>query len=106
MTPTTRYPTHSHLARRAAIGLGVALLALAVAAPTATLAAAKTKRVSVHSNGDEGNGYSGDPSTSYTRRYVAFESSATNLVDNDTNGKTDVFVHGGYRRTPPPPSGV
>ena len=30
MTPTTRYPTHSHLARRAAIRLGVALLALDV----------------------------------------------------------------------------
>ena len=51
LTPTTRYPTHSHLARRAAIGLGVALLALAVASPTATLAAAETKRVSKHSNG-------------------------------------------------------
>ena len=91
MTPTTRYPTHSHLARRAAIRLGVALLALAVAAPTATLAAAKTKRVSVHSNGTQANSHSEEPSTSDNRRYVAFQSGATNLVNNDTNGETDVF---------------
>ena len=61
MTPTTRYPTRSHLARRAVIGLGVALLALAVAASTATLAAAKTKRVSKHSDGTQGDGGSGSP---------------------------------------------
>ena len=93
MTPTTRYPTRSHLARRAVIGLGVALLALAVAASTATLAAAKTKRVSVHSNGDEADGWSENPSISKNGRYVAFNSHATNLVDNDTNGVGDVFVH-------------
>ena len=93
MTPTTRYPTHSHLARRAAIRLGVALLALAVAAPTATLAAAKTMRVSKHSDGTEGNGSSSLPSISSNGRYVAFSSGATNLVNNDTNGAYDVFVH-------------
>ena len=91
MTPTIRYPTHSHLARRAAIGLGVALLALAVAAPTATLAAAETKRVSKHSNDDEGNSWSYGPSISGNGRTVAFMSEATNLVNDDTNGSWDVF---------------
>ena len=98
MTPTTRYATHSHLARRAVIRLGVALLALAVAASTATLAAAKTKRVSVHSDGTQGDDWSDDPSTSYTRRYVAFSSNATNLVNNDTNDETDVFPRRGLKR--------
>jgi Tol biopolymer transport system component len=32
------------------------------------------------------------PSISAHGRYVAFRSDATNLVDDDTNGKTDVFV--------------
>ena len=93
MTPTTRYSTHGHLAHRAVIRLGVALLALAVAASTATLAAAKTKRVSVHSNGDEGDTGSYDPSISGNGRTIAFWSSATNLVNNDTNDTSDVFVH-------------
>ena len=51
----------------------------------------KTERVSKHSNGDEGDSNSYDPSISYNGRYVAFTSQATNLVNNDTNGSTDVF---------------
>jgi Tol biopolymer transport system component len=52
-------------------------------------------RVSVASNGTEGNGNSnsGFSSISADGRYVAFESQATNLVSNDTNGFWDVFVH-------------
>ncbi len=51
-----------------------------------------TKRVSVSSAGSEANSYSRDPSISADGRYVAFESGANNLVANDTNGKTDIFV--------------
>jgi Tol biopolymer transport system component len=47
----------------------------------------------VDSAGVEGNNASADPSTSSDGRYVAFESSATNLVAGDTNGDADVFVH-------------
>jgi Tol biopolymer transport system component len=47
----------------------------------------------VDSAGNEGNSASADPSTSSDGRYVAFESSATNLVAGDTNGDADVFVH-------------
>jgi Tol biopolymer transport system component len=54
-------------------------------------AAAKTKRVSVHSNGDEADDGSYNPSISRDGRNVAFASSATNLVKNDTNGSSDVF---------------
>lgn len=53
----------------------------------------QTTRVSVASNGTQGNGYSSQPTISADGRYVAFLSSATNLVAGDTNVKRDVFVH-------------
>ena len=52
-----------------------------------------TERASVNSDGTESNGYSGFPSLSRTGQYVAFVSTATNLVPDDTNGTADVFVH-------------
>ncbi len=52
-----------------------------------------TTRVSVDSSGAEVDGNSIRPSISEDGRFVAFESSATNLVADDTNGKADVFVH-------------
>jgi len=39
-----------------------------------------------------GNGFSYDPHVSADGRYVAFVSHASNLVPNDTNGVTDVFL--------------
>jgi hypothetical protein len=51
-----------------------------------------TERVSVSSNGTEGNKSSDDPAISADGRYVAFYSYASNLVPGDTNGKRDVFV--------------
>ncbi len=51
------------------------------------------QRVSVASDGSEGNNISYDPSISADGRYVAFASEATNLVSGDTNGVPDVFVH-------------
>ena len=91
MPPITRHPSQIHLARRAAAGLGAALLALAVAAPATTAAGAKTKLVSKHSDGTHGDDDSDNPSISDDGRYVAFDSDATNLVKNDTNGEYDVF---------------
>ncbi|MBI3848065.1 MAG: PD40 domain-containing protein [Planctomycetes bacterium] len=55
--------------------------------------AGTTARVSVDSAGHEANGESSTPSMSSDGRYIAFESQATNLVANDTNGLSDVFVH-------------
>ena len=52
-----------------------------------------TTRVSVASDGEQGNSSSYDSSISADGRYVAFESSASNLVSGDTNGAYDVFVH-------------
>jgi uncharacterized repeat protein (TIGR01451 family) len=53
----------------------------------------QTRRVSIASNGTQGNGQSFDPSISTDGRYVAFFSDASNLVGGDTNGIWDVFVH-------------
>lgn len=53
----------------------------------------QTTRVSIASDGTQGNDHSGSPSISADGRYVAFLSSASNLVSSDTNGKVDVFVH-------------
>jgi Tol biopolymer transport system component len=52
----------------------------------------KTYRISVNSSRVQGNGFSADPVVSADGRYVAFESNASNLVPNDSNGAvTDVF---------------
>src|SRR5438046_2018767 len=53
-----------------------------------------TERVSVASGGTtEGNATSLGSALSADGRFVAFHSTATNLVAGDANGKTDVFVH-------------
>lgn len=51
-----------------------------------------TERVSVSTAGEQANGASYDVGMSADGRYVVFTSVATNLVANDTNGVTDVFV--------------
>jgi Tol biopolymer transport system component len=52
-----------------------------------------TERVSVDSNGGQADSSSSEASISADGRFVAFQSAATNLVDGDTNGQLDVFVH-------------
>ena len=51
-----------------------------------------TSLVSVSSTGHQGNGPTGNACVSADGRYAAFQSAATNLVSNDTNGKEDVFL--------------
>ncbi len=53
----------------------------------------QTTRVSVASDGTQGNGDSYGPAISDDGRYVAFMSNASNLVSADTNNVYDVFVH-------------
>ncbi|MCB9434604.1 MAG: PD40 domain-containing protein [Ardenticatenaceae bacterium] len=55
--------------------------------------AGSTERVSLASDGSEGNGTSLWPAINDNGRFVAFQSDATNLVDNDHNLSFDVFVH-------------
>ncbi len=53
----------------------------------------ETRRVSVDSTGAQGNDASFIDAISADGRYVVFESDASNLVANDTNGKRDIFVY-------------
>ncbi len=50
------------------------------------------KRISVNNSGTQGNGDSNNPSISGDGNFVAFKSTASNLVDNDGNN-WDVFVY-------------
>ena len=59
----------------------------------AALAAFNLQRISVNGDGTETDGRSANPSVSGDGRYVAFESTATNLVDDDSNGRKDIFVY-------------
>ena len=52
----------------------------------------QTSRVSVASDGSQGNKNSADPSISYDGRYVSFGSHANNLVIGDTNNTWDAFL--------------
>ena len=54
--------------------------------------ARQTKRVSVPQGGGPANAPSTGPSISASGRYVAFESSASNLVPDDTPAAADVFL--------------
>ncbi len=58
-----------------------------------------TTRVSVAGTGAQGNGASAQPAISEDGRYVAFASTASNLVPGDTNGVMDVFVHDRVNKT-------
>jgi Tol biopolymer transport system component len=70
--------------------IGVVALALAT---TSFAGSATTERVNVSSSGEEANGYSSSyQGISADGRYVAFSSSAPNLVPGDTNHTGDVFV--------------
>ena len=74
-------------ARRRRLAIGVIVgLALLLAACTSIV------RASVANDGTQGNGVSWFPSLSNDGRYVAFESSASNLVPGDTNNVSDIFV--------------
>jgi len=52
-----------------------------------------TQRISVSSTGVQGNLPSQDAAISADGRFIAFESSASNLVPGDTNTAADIFVY-------------
>jgi MYXO-CTERM domain-containing protein len=51
-----------------------------------------TERVSLTTDGAQANGNSLNPSVSGQGRFVAFQSLASNLIENDHNGVSDIFV--------------
>lgn len=68
------------------------LVLLQLLVPCEGFSMGKTTRVSVSSDGEQGNYHSNYLSISADGRYVAFSSSADNLVDEDTHRYPDVFV--------------
>lgn len=54
--------------------------------------AGTTELVSVSTSGELGNGPSTSPTLDATGRWVAFQSLASNLVSDDRNGHSDIFV--------------
>jgi DNA-binding CsgD family transcriptional regulator len=91
-------PLFKWLAGAAAVGTaavaGVAILFVALPRENHPGADASLPAgmVSVAPDGTPGNGLSGRSSLSTGGRFVAFESKATNLVANDTNGAQDIFL--------------
>jgi Tol biopolymer transport system component len=73
------------------LALAVTGLALSVPAGRAQLLP-QLERASLDSSGAEGEDGSRSPSLSFDGRFVAFSSSARNLVSDDRNGTTDIFV--------------
>ncbi|MCL5104353.1 MAG: hypothetical protein M1133_09600 [Armatimonadetes bacterium] len=72
------------------------LVSVVAVLPAARVMAGVTERVSVASDGTQGNGGSGIDgglSISADGRFVAFYSYASNLVTGDTNSTYDIFVH-------------
>ncbi|MFO0983812.1 MAG: calcium-binding protein [Planctomycetota bacterium] len=53
----------------------------------------ETTRVSVDSSGNQTDGLTAKCVPSADGRFVAFDSTAANLVPGDTNGQDDIFVH-------------
>lgn len=58
-----------------------------------------TTRISLGPGNVQADGGSWNPSISDNGRYVAFVSNAANLVPNDTNGTSDVFVYDTIEKT-------
>ena len=73
-------------------GTIAALVPGGIASAMSMASAPATALVSVSLDGTPAGGLSGEPSVSADGRYVAFTSSAVNLVAGDTNRATDVFV--------------
>ena len=73
--------TDEHLFNYSIQGIGIS-----------TQATPLIERLSIDSNGNEGNASSSVPSISGDGRYVTFDSGAANLVAGDTNLVDDIFV--------------
>ncbi len=84
----------TRLARLSRVSMTITTVAMVgtLALPGLASASAKTIIVSQSGSGAKGNDASGEPNSSKSGRYIAFNSDADNLVGNDTNGLSDCFV--------------
>ncbi len=83
----------SKSSRLARAPIALAVTGLTLLGATALAADGDIERVSLGLGGAEGDGPAEFASLSADGRFVAFDSDATNLVEGDTNARTDVFVH-------------
>ena len=81
------------MGERARVALVAAAAVALLSVTCASAASDPTTRVSVATGGAQANGNSLAPAISKDGRYVAFYSSASNLVAGDTNRARDVFVY-------------
>ena len=58
-----------------------------------------TERINLAPNGAQANGASSSSDLSADGRYVVYQSDASNLVSNDTNGKRDIFIYDRIEQT-------
>ena len=79
------------MTRRAGAAAGAATLLL-TSVPANAAGSGSIIQVDVASDGTPGNAQPGGADISADGRYVAFASDANNLVPNDLNNVTDVFV--------------
>src|SRR5215211_278158 len=91
MTRKTFRKTHTFVAWLV-LRVAVALALVGVMAGSCGGSANDTTRVSVSSSEAQADNWSDHPSISSDGRFVAFESEASNLVTNDTNGFIAAFV--------------
>ncbi|MFI6822461.1 TolB family protein [Micromonospora sp. NPDC050187] len=77
---------------RVCLTMTVAAAVVIAVAPPAAANGTTTTRISVSSAGNQSNDRSDDPAISADGRYVTFDSDATNLVPDDTNGVSDIFL--------------
>ncbi|MFD7473985.1 TolB family protein [Streptomyces sp. NPDC059837] len=83
-----------HFARRTTLSAAVVAALAGTALPAAAQhSSSGPTRASVATDGRQADGASVAPALSANGRYIAFVSSAANLVRGDTNGVADVFVH-------------
>ena len=75
------------------IAIGLLALALSLSPAPTSADPGVTTRVSVASDGTQGNEFSAIPAISADGRFVAFQSAASNVVPDDTNGVRDFLVH-------------
>ena len=83
---------HTQSASRRMLSILLIVFVLANLPAEVLAAQGDTIRISVSTGGTQGNNHSYGPSISSDGRYVAFTSTASNLVAGDTNGMSDVFV--------------
>ncbi|MDM8518666.1 hypothetical protein QUF64_01360 [Anaerolineales bacterium HSG6] len=98
--PASDHTVLSVVTRRVGYGLSVMLLAVLLvtlnhgqSVSPVIADGGQVKAVSISPQGEIGNGESNRPVISDNGRYIAFESSANNLVSGDTNGLQDIFVY-------------